>query len=326
MWKSSKIASLFIITFHGALFPAQRTQQDSIQTYLQQLSKLIETEEHLQKDMLSNSFLLAYNTQSQNKEPLLFSELFTLEKEKNNLLLSANNNIKEVIQENKILELENIAQRKKINSVVIALVILLVISGQTVISYLRIKRKNKLLISRATHLTKIHLRMKEKLADYQKTPSKKVVQKAHSDICETHSKIDEDVKDIILSKLKKLEKEHFFLDANCNLHQLAEQLKTNPKYLSQVINQSKKTNFNNYINELRINYLLPKLVSDLEFRNNKLNYIAVSLGYNNLNTFNAAFKKRIGLLPSNFIEKLNNEGHSRNVKAYIPSHLLGSYN
>ena len=110
-----------------------------------------------------------------------------------------------------------------------------------------------------------------------------------------------------MNKLNKLEKELFFIDQNCTLRNIAAELKTNPKYLSQVINQEKKSNYSNYINELRINYLLTKLLKEKDFRESKLSYIAVSIGYNNLNTFNAAFKKRQGILPSYFIRELIQE-------------------
>ena len=249
--------------------------------------------------------------------------LFNNEKEQKILLLEAKHNIKEVIQENKILELKNIAQQERFNSIIIVLTLLFIISCLAIFSYLKVKQKNRLLMTKTIQLTKIQVRMKEKLEGYQKKPSITTTQKIRSNFSRSHSTIDKDVQDIIMAKLKKLEQEHFCLDANCSLHQLAEQLKTNPKYLSQVINQGKKTNFNNYINELRINYLLPRLLNDLEFRNSKLNYIAVSLGYNNLNTFNAAFKKRLGILPSNFIEELNIESSTGDEEAYLRLHLLG---
>ncbi|HUH48021.1 MAG TPA: helix-turn-helix domain-containing protein [Arenibacter sp.] len=250
--------------------------------------------------------------------------LFTNEKEQRILLLEAKHNIREVIQEKKILELENKAQREKFDSIIIVLALLFATSSLAIFSYLKVKQKNKLLMTKAIQLTKIQVGMKKKLAGYQNTPAITTTKKRRSNFSKNQTTIDKDVQDIILTKLEKLEKEHFYLDTNCNLHLLAEQLKTNPKYLSQVINQGKKTNFNNYINELRINYLLPKLLTDLEFRNYKLNYIAVSLGYNNLNTFNTAFKKRLGILPSNFIEELNKEGKIWDEESYIPSILMNN--
>ena len=169
-----------------------------------------------------------------------------------------------------------------------------------------------MLLQRTIDLAEIQLRMSEKLNGIQHMETQWSLERKSADIPKTQPRIDKDIKNIIMTKLEKLEKENFYLDPQCNLHQLSEQLKTNPKYLSQVINQEKKSNFNNYINELRINYLLPKLLKDIEFRNSKLSYIAFSLGYNNLNTFNAAFKKRLGILPSNFINELNNSFEIKN--------------
>jgi AraC-like DNA-binding protein len=123
----------------------------------------------------------------------------------------------------------------------------------------------------------------------------------------TSKTLDDTITDIILKRLDKLEQEHFFLDHSCSLREVAKQLKTNPKYLSQVVNQEKRMSFSNYINELRIDYLLAYLLEDPDFRYNKLSYIATSIGYNNLNTFNAAFKKRQGILPSFFINELIQE-------------------
>ena len=225
------------------------------------------------------------------------------------------------MQKKKILELENIAQKAKFRGIIIILILLLITCSICIFSYLKVKNKNKLLLLRTIDLAEIQLKMSEKLSEIEYSETQWSVERKSGDIPKTQPKIDKDIKNIILTKLANLEKGNFFLDPNCNLHQLSEQLKTNPKYLSQVINQEKKSNFNNYINELRINFLLPKLLKDIEFRNSKLSYIAISLGYNNLNTFNAAFKKRMGILPSNFINELNNSFEIRNKSLKLPYKL-----
>ena len=248
--------------------------------------------------------------------------LFTNEKEQKIIILETKRKIKEVLQNKKILELENQAQRAKFRAIIIVLILLFIISTISIYSYLKVRKKNRLLLLRTIDLAEIQLRMSEKISGFQNMETQWSVERKSADIPKTQPRIDKDIKNIILTKLDKLEKESFFLDPNCNLHQLSEQLKTNPKYLSQVINQEKKSNFNNYINELRINYLLPKLLKDIEFRNSKLSYIAFSLGYNNLNTFNAAFKKRLGILPSNFINELNNAFEIKSKSPKQPSYKL----
>ena len=50
-----------------------------------------------------------------------------------------------------------------------------------------------------------------------------------------------------------------FLNKDMSLALLASHLETNTKYLSEVINKYKGKNFNVYINELRINYIVSKL-------------------------------------------------------------------
>ena len=248
--------------------------------------------------------------------------LFTNEKEQKIIILETKRKIKEVLQNKKILELENKAQKAKFRAIIIVLILLFIISTISIYSYLKVRKKNRLLLLRTIDLAEIQLRMSEKISGFQHMETQWSVERKTTDIPKTQPRIDKDIKNIILTKLEKLENENFFLDPNCNLHQLSEQLKTNPKYLSQVINQEKKSNFNNYINELRINYLLPKLLKDIEFRNSKLSYISFSLGYNNLNTFNAAFKKRLGILPSNFINELNNAFEIKSKSPSLPSYKL----
>lgn len=247
--------------------------------------------------------------------------LFTNEKDQKIIILETKRKVKEVVQKKKMLELEHMAQKAQFRGIIIILILLLITSGISIFSYLKVKKKNKLLLLRTVDLAEIQLKMSEKLSEIQYSESQWTVERKSANTPKTQPRIDKDIKNIILNKLANLEKENFFLDPQCNLHQLSEQLKTNPKYLSQVINQEKKSNFNNYINELRINFLLPKLLKDIEFRNSKLSYIAISLGYNNLNTFNSAFKKRLGILPSNFINELNNNFEIKN-KSLKPPYKL----
>lgn len=260
------------------------------------LAKLYE-----QKKQFSKAY--EYNTLNS----VIRDSLFNNEKEQRINVLEARRIIKEVTQQKQILELQNEAQRNKYNSITILMVCLLFLSGVATFGYLKVKGKNKLLFQRTIELAEIQLQMQERLNLLQKTSKVSSEENKRHTVLNTGNSVDDEVRNIIMFKLDKLEEEQFFLKSDCSLRQLSSQLKTNPKYLSQVINQEKKSNFNNYINGLRINYLLPKLLKDEEFRNGKLSYIAVSVGYNNQNTFNAAFKKRLGILPSYFISQLNNE-------------------
>lgn len=224
--------------------------------------------------------------------------LYTEEKEQKIHFLETKRRIREVNQELRILQLENEAQQAHFNFLLIILFILLGTASYVVFSYLKIRDKNKILYSSSVELTETQYELKQRL---ERLKSKKEKEDSQANRSKT---LDTDIKQIILEKLDKLEQQEFFLDPHCSLNKVSEILKTNPNYLSQVINQEKKCHFNCYINELRINFLLNRLLRDKEFREKKLSYIASSVGYNNLNTLNSAFKKRKGILPSYFIGEL----------------------
>ncbi|MDC6350242.1 tetratricopeptide repeat protein [Zeaxanthinibacter sp. PT1] len=228
--------------------------------------------------------------------------IFTNEQEQKIVILETKRNVKEISQRKRILELENEKQQANFNTLFTLLMLVLTISGLSVYSYFKVRSKNKLLYNKALELAKVQSELKEKLRTWEINSVLVEDKKEAGSNCQT---MDDDVKAIILAKLENLECENFFLDPCCNLHSLAESLKTNPKYLSQVINQEKGCNFNNYLNCLRIDFLIPKLIEDEDLRNSKLCYIATTVGFNTLNTFNSAFKKRQGILPSYFIKELN---------------------
>jgi len=74
--------------------------------------------------------------------------------------------------------------------------------------------------------------------------------------------------------------------------------------LSACINQVWGKNFNNFINEYRVHYCKEKILNH-ECRNKKLEAVAVESGFNNRNTFAIAFKKVIGVNPSEFLKSVN---------------------
>ncbi len=246
----------------------------------------------------------------QNLYEAIKDSLFNNEHEQKIVILETRREVKEVLQKKKILELENEAQKAKIVSIVIVLLFITLISVFVAIAYFKVKKNNKLLYRKTLELAVTQSQLTEQILSMNKESEEVIEKEEQINIAEASKKnqnLDTDTKTHILYRLNKLEKENFFLNPNCNLHEVSALLKTNPKYLSQVINKEKKVNFNNYINNLRINHLLSKLLVDYEFRNNKLSYIAVSVGFNNLNTFTSAFKKRQGILPSYFIKELNKD-------------------
>lgn len=118
--------------------------------------------------------------------------------------------------------------------------------------------------------------------------------------------IDDELIEKIASGLKKIEQKEIFLDPNFKLAFVAKKLNTNTAYLSQYFNQVMQKTFSEYMQELRIQYILQKLIDTPQYRKYTLQAIAEEIGYKDANTFVRVFKKQTGLSPNYYIEKLEN--------------------
>lgn len=116
-----------------------------------------------------------------------------------------------------------------------------------------------------------------------------------------------ETEDLILQKLKRFENSKKFLSKDISLAVLAGQFDTNTKYLSEIINSHYQINFNSYINNLRINYIIEKLKTDPNYKNYKISYLAESCGFSSHSSFATVFKSITGISPVKFIDFLVNE-------------------
>ncbi|WP_300671485.1 helix-turn-helix domain-containing protein [Soonwooa sp.] len=108
----------------------------------------------------------------------------------------------------------------------------------------------------------------------------------------------------ILDKLTVFENSDFYLNKDISIAVLAIHLDTNTKYLSDIINTYKGKNFNAYINELRINYIVSLLEEDPTYLNYKVSYLAEKAGFSSHSLFAAVFKTVTGISPNIFIKQL----------------------
>ncbi|WP_026450343.1 helix-turn-helix domain-containing protein [Aequorivita capsosiphonis] len=115
--------------------------------------------------------------------------------------------------------------------------------------------------------------------------------------------ISDKTEEEILQKLKNFENSELFLDKQMRVATLAKQLDTNTRYLSTIINSAKNKTFNNYINSLRIQYILDKLQTDPKYHSYKISYLAEESGFASQSSFTTAFKDVTGFTPSAYIKK-----------------------
>lgn len=108
----------------------------------------------------------------------------------------------------------------------------------------------------------------------------------------------------LLSKLDEFEKKKKFLNNNMALNLMASQLQTNNKYLRYILKKHRNTDFNNYINELRISYITIKLKTDPKYLQYKISYLARESGFTSHTKFTKTFKKLKGISSSAYIRKI----------------------
>lgn len=108
----------------------------------------------------------------------------------------------------------------------------------------------------------------------------------------------------LLLKLQEFEELTLFIENTISLSTLSTYCETTPKYLSYAINAYKKKDFNNYINELRINYIIEKSKNVPLYRKYKIAGLAEEAGFSSPNKFSSVFKKVTTISPSVFIAYL----------------------
>ncbi|MCK5702514.1 MAG: AraC family transcriptional regulator [Cyclobacteriaceae bacterium] len=90
-----------------------------------------------------------------------------------------------------------------------------------------------------------------------------------------------------------------FLDPSITVKQLADKLAVSDRVLSQTINEYRKQNFYDFINNYRINFAKNLLNNPVDDKMTVLE-ILYEAGFNSKSAFNVAFKKETGVTPSQF--------------------------
>lgn len=109
--------------------------------------------------------------------------------------------------------------------------------------------------------------------------------------------IDNVLKDKILNVMRFQQP---FLQPELTLNDLAALLEIPPSQLSKLINTGFNQNFNDFVNAYRVEKVKEKLMNPT-FQHFSLLGIAFECGFNSKATFNRAFRKHVGMSPSEFV-------------------------
>lgn len=121
-------------------------------------------------------------------------------------------------------------------------------------------------------------------------------------------KLDSAIEQELLQKLRKLETDQFFLRQDFSLQTVSKRMKTNTTYLSHVVNQHFNKTFSEYSNDLKIGYVIKKMIEDSRYREFSTQAIAESVGFKNAASFTRSFSKKTGMTPYQFSILIREKG------------------
>jgi AraC-like DNA-binding protein len=121
--------------------------------------------------------------------------------------------------------------------------------------------------------------------------------------------INPDTVSFILKQLEKFEREKKFIQKDWNLSKLSTAFNSNPRYLSNIIRHYRDKVFTEYINDLRIDYIISLLQSNEKARNFKNEALAEEAGFSSTQLFAQVFKAKTGMPTAFFIKQIRKEKH-----------------
>ena len=187
-------------------------------------------------------------------------------------------------------------QRTQLTFFILGALIFLISFVVVFLIYIQKNKAYKMLVKQNVEITKLE-QLKEDKQNIQN-----IFEKNNSKNEQIKHKVSKENE--ILDKLKMiLIQNKYFLNPNCNLENLSKEINTNRQYLSQIINENYKINFNNFINSHRIKESR-KLLLDKNNDKYTIEAIGKLSGFKTRASFNSAFKKFTGVTPSFF--KKNN--------------------
>lgn len=123
-----------------------------------------------------------------------------------------------------------------------------------------------------------------------------------------NSSLDNTHYNTLLTEINQLlKRDEIYLESELTLEQFSRKLSINKNYISQIINQEFGINFNDFINNFRIEKA-KELLENPENDEQKLLAVAFDTGFNNKTSFTRVFKKKTGMTPSEY----RNTRHSSN--------------
>ncbi|MGO4709939.1 helix-turn-helix domain-containing protein [Chryseobacterium sp. 2TAF14] len=204
-----------------------------------------------------------------------------------------------------LLETKENLEKTNSYSRLLIFICLAIITALGIVMYYRIRKQKNI----QKNYEDLLIRLEESNNAEEVTP---VIKPEVLDTGDKNIKFDNSIVEKLLNDINVFENKQGYLEQGLTLKKLAEQFKTNTSYLSQVINEYKGSNFNTYINVLRINFATQKIYHDKEWRKYSIEHIASAAGFSNRQSFSNIFLEQNGIRPADFIKKRIKELEDQN--------------
>ncbi|MCA6065910.1 helix-turn-helix domain-containing protein [Chryseobacterium sp. RG1] len=112
----------------------------------------------------------------------------------------------------------------------------------------------------------------------------------------------------LLKKIEEFEKGTAFTAKNFTLSNFASILGTNTKYITYLLKEYWAKSFSDYINTLKIKFIIEHLYENPESVKYKISYLCELAGFSSHSHFTKVFTKETGISPSKFISNLKRVG------------------
>ena len=109
----------------------------------------------------------------------------------------------------------------------------------------------------------------------------------------------ETVDDIYQQIMAKFIVEKKYRDSSYSAKKMAEELNTNVRYISAIVNLRYQDNYSQMVNEFRIKEAM-YMLNDRRYLNMTIEDIALAVGFQNRQCFYVAFYKRVGITPREY--------------------------
>jgi len=200
-----------------------------------------------------------------------------------------------------IAGLEENVFRWRLGIILISVVLLLIIAFVVVllIQKRRLNAKNADLFERNRELIDLHDKLTAEWRGHTK-PNTTTAELSQTDKHESEPDGDTEAwkADLLARIIEFMETSDSYLSSEFSLAQLAKEVESNAKYVSQVINERTGNNFRVFINNYRIMVARKRIMDYETWGNFTIKSIGESVGFKSSANFIAAFKKVTGMTPS----------------------------